>query len=83
MKREIGGGNFTLEEEPTLETGSNNVMKYMGRRTIEIEEVKSTGFKCFDEGGEKIYRIWARIRKEDEMIVHCFPGRRLYIGGGV
>jgi hypothetical protein len=28
-----------------------------------IEEVKSKGFKCFEEGGEKIYRIWGRIRR--------------------
>ena len=28
---------------------------------LEIEEVDSTGFKCFEEGGEKMYRIWARM----------------------
>jgi len=33
-----------------------------GEENIEIEEVNSDGFKCFDEEGEKIYRIWARIR---------------------
>jgi len=32
MKREIGGGNFTLEEGRILETGSNNVRKYMVKR---------------------------------------------------
>ena len=38
-----------------------------GEEAVEVEEVNSTGFKCFDEGGEKIYRIWARIREEDEI----------------
>jgi hypothetical protein len=27
--------------------------------------VNASGFKCFDEGGEKIYRIWARKREEE------------------
>jgi hypothetical protein len=36
-----------------------------GEENIEIEEVNSTGFKCFEEGGEKLFRIWARIREEE------------------
>ena len=36
-----------------------------GEEDIEIEEVKSNGFKCFEEGGERIYRIWAKIREEE------------------
>lgn len=39
-----------------------------GEEDVEIEEIKSNGFKCFEEGGEKIYRIWARIREEEEKI---------------
>jgi hypothetical protein len=35
-----------------------------GAEDVEIEEVTSHGFKCFEEGGEKIYRIWARTREE-------------------
>lgn len=27
---------------------------------VEVEEVDSTGFKCFEEGGEKLYRIWLK-----------------------
>ena len=34
-----------------------------GEEDVEVEEVNSTGFKCFEEGGEKIYRI--RIREEE------------------
>jgi hypothetical protein len=36
-----------------------------GEEGVEIEEIKPNGFKCFDEGDEKIYRIWARIREEE------------------
>jgi len=25
-----------------------------------VEEVDSKGFKCFEEGGEKLYRIWMK-----------------------
>ena len=27
---------------------------------VEVEEVDSTGFKCFEEGDEKLYRIWMK-----------------------
>lgn len=27
---------------------------------VEIEEIDSTGFKCFEEAGEKLYRIWMK-----------------------
>jgi len=29
-----------------------------------VEEVDSTGYKCFEERNEKLYRIWLRM---DEM----------------
>jgi hypothetical protein len=35
-----------------------------GEEDVEVEEVNAIGFKCFEEGGEKIYRIWARRREE-------------------
>jgi len=27
---------------------------------VEVEEVDSRGFKCFEEAGEKMYRIWMK-----------------------
>jgi hypothetical protein len=33
---------------------------------VMVEEVDSTGYKCFEEGGEKLYRIWLRMGKETE-----------------
>jgi len=40
-----------------------------GEENIEIEDVNSTGFKCFEEGGEKMYRIWVRDGEETEECV--------------
>jgi hypothetical protein len=30
------------------------------RELGEVEEVNSAGYKCFEEGGEKLYRIWVK-----------------------
>ncbi len=27
---------------------------------VEVEEIPATGFACFAEGGEKLYRIWMK-----------------------
>ena len=48
-----GGAHFRNWLEQCIEIyGSDN---------IEIEEIDSAGFKCFEDAGEKLYRIWARI----------------------
>ena len=31
---------------------------------VMVEEIDSTGYKCFEEGEEKLYRIWLRIDEE-------------------
>ena len=31
---------------------------------VMVEEVDSTGYKCFEEGGEKLYRIWIKMDAE-------------------
>jgi argininosuccinate lyase len=30
---------------------------------VEVEEVNSRGYKCFEEAGEKLYRIWLRVEE--------------------
>ena len=34
-----------------------------------VEEVDSTGYKCYEKGGEKLYRIWMKMNesKEDDL----------------
>jgi len=36
---------------------------------VMVEEVDSRGYKCFEDGGEKLYRIWIKIdvTKEDNL----------------
>jgi hypothetical protein len=47
-----GGAHFQNWLDQTIELrGKENVM---------VEEADSRGFKCFEEGGEKRYRIWVK-----------------------
>ena len=34
-----------------------------------VEEIDSTGYKCFEEGSEKLFRIWIKMdeSKEDDL----------------
>ena len=38
----------------------DQVIEVYGGVNVESEEVDPTGFKCFEEGGEKLYRIWVK-----------------------
>ena len=31
-----------------------------GEENVEVEEIDSTGFQCYEESGEKMYRIWIK-----------------------
>jgi hypothetical protein len=33
---------------------------------VEVEEVNARGYKCFEEAGEKLYRIWVKVGEVDE-----------------
>jgi len=38
-----------------------------GIENVQVEEADSTGFQCYEESGEKLYRIWVRDAcSEDE-----------------
>ena len=30
---------------------------------VQVEEVDATGFKCYEESGEKLYRIWVKVEE--------------------
>ena len=38
----------------------DQVVELRGKENVETEEVDSRGFQCFEESGEKLYRIWVR-----------------------
>jgi hypothetical protein len=44
----------------------SQVEEVYGKENIAVEEIDSTGFKCFEEGSEKMYRIWARANEGEE-----------------
>ncbi len=31
---------------------------------VQVEEVNSRGFRCYEEGGERMYRIWLKVQPE-------------------
>ena len=31
-----------------------------GEENVKVEEADSTGFQCYEESGEKMYRIWVK-----------------------
>lgn len=48
----------------------SQVQELYGEDNIKVEEMDSRGFQCYEEGGEKLYRIWARdseLEQGDEL----------------
>lgn len=38
----------------------NQVLELWGEKNIEVEEIDPRGFQCYEESGEKMYRIWVK-----------------------
>ena len=49
----FGGG-------PHFRNWLDQTIELCGKENVEIEETDPRGLKCFEEGGEKVYRIWVR-----------------------
>ena len=49
----FGGG-------PHFRNWLDQTIEFCGKENVEIEETEARGLKCFEEGGEKVYRIWVR-----------------------
>jgi len=49
----FGGGSH-------FENWLDQTIELCGDENVEVEEIDSRGFKCFEEGGEKMYRIWVK-----------------------
>ncbi len=43
----------------------SQVEEIYGRENVEIEEIDSSGFECFEEGHEKMHRIWVRVTGDE------------------
>jgi hypothetical protein len=55
-KKYVGGGAHFLN---WLE----QYKEVYGEQNVQIEEIDSTGFSCYEKGNEKMYRIWVKERK--------------------
>jgi hypothetical protein len=55
-KKYVGGGAHFLN---WLE----QYKEVYGEKNVEVEEIDSKGFICFEKGNEKMYRIWVRRKK--------------------
>jgi len=47
-----GGAHFT--------NWLSQFVEVKGEENVKVEEADSTGFKCYEESGEKMYRIWVK-----------------------
>jgi hypothetical protein len=56
VKKYVGGGAHFLN---WLE----QYKEVYGEGNVDIEEIDSRGFSCFEKNNERIYRIWVKERK--------------------
>ena len=48
----------------------NQFLELWGEDNVEVEEMDSRGFQCYEESGEKMYRIWIKdgnLEQADEL----------------
>jgi len=43
-----------------LKNWLSQFIELKGEENVKMEEVDSTGFQCYEESGEKMYRVWVR-----------------------
>jgi len=56
IKKYVGGGAH-------FDNWLQQYKEVYGEKNVEIEEIDSTGYQCFEKGNEKMYRIWVKERK--------------------
>jgi len=56
IKKYVGGGAH-------FENWLDQYKEIYGKDNVETEEIDSRGFKCFERGGEKMYRIWEKEKE--------------------
>lgn len=46
----------------------SQIEEIYGKENIEIEEIDPTGFRCFEESQENLYRIWVKENAKKPII---------------
>ena len=44
----------------------SQLLEVWGEDNVQVEEVDSAGLRCFEESGEKTYRIWVKQSNREE-----------------
>jgi len=44
----------------------DQALELRGEDGVQVEEMDSRGFKCFEESGEKMYRIWVKNSNREQ-----------------
>ena len=44
----------------------DQAIELKGKQNVKVEEADSRGFQCYEESGEKMYRIWVKENNEHE-----------------
>jgi hypothetical protein len=44
----------------------DQAIELKGKQNVKVEEADSRGFRCYEENGEKTYRIWVRENNKHE-----------------
>jgi hypothetical protein len=46
----------------------SQIEEIYGKENIEIEEIDPTGFRCFEESQENLYRVWVKENAKEPII---------------
>jgi len=55
-----GGQRSTLAASAHFRNWLNQFVELKGEENVKVEEADSSGFQCYEESGEKMYRIWVK-----------------------
>ena len=44
----------------------NQFLELRREDDVQVEEIDSRGFQCYEEGGEKMYRIWVKDSNREQ-----------------
>ncbi len=44
----------------------NQFLEVWGENDVQVEEMDSRGFQCYEESGEKMYRIWVKDSNREQ-----------------
>ena len=74
VDKEDNRWNSLLWWWPRFRNWLSQFVELKGEENVKAEEADSRGFQCYEESGEKMYRIWSRMRMWDREKSRCDVG---------